>query len=157
MVTRLSEYEKSYFKNCTFCDLFAGIGAFRLALESFGAQCVFSCEWDKDAQKVYEKNYGDFPFGDIKKIDKRDISHHNILCAGFPCQPFSLAGKRLGFFDTRGTLFFDVAEIVKYHQPDIVLLENVRNIISHNGGHTLRVILSVLDDLGYDVFYDVYN
>ena len=144
-------------KGAAFVDLFAGIGAFRLALESFGAKCVFSSEWDKDAQDVYELNFGDRPKGDITKIPAAEIPHHDILCAGFPCQPFSISGKQLGFQDTRGTLFFDVARIAKYHRPRVILLENVKNFVSHDSGRTLTTVISVLDSLGYDIYYDIYN
>ena len=141
----------------TFIDLFAGIGAFRLALTGFGARCVFSSEWDEKAQETYRMNYGDTPAGDITKTDERDIPPHDILCAGFPCQPFSISGRRLGFADTRGTLFFDVARIVKHHRPEIVLLENVRNFASHDGGRTLRVVTDTLEGLGYDVRHAVLD
>ena len=101
----------------TFIDLFAGIGGFRLAFESIGGKCVFSSEIDKDACITYEKNFEEYPDGDITKINEKDIPTHDILCAGFPCQPFSIAGKRLGFDDTRGTLFFDIARILKEKKP----------------------------------------
>ena len=154
---KLNKKQKNALKGVKFCDLFAGIGAFRTALESFGAECVFSSEWDKDAQQTYEMNYGDCPAGDITKIDEKDIPCHDILCAGFPCQPFSISGKQLGFNDTRGTLFFDVARIVKYHKPKVILLENVKNFAAHDNGNTLKVVKNTLDDLGYDVYYDIYN
>ena len=98
----------------TFIDLFAGIGGFRIALENLGGTCIFSSEWDKDSKKVYEDNFGELPYGDITKIKEEEIPSQDVLCAGFPCQSFSISGKRLGFNDTRGTLFFDVARIVKY-------------------------------------------
>ncbi len=140
-----------------FIDLFAGLGGFRLALESYGAECVFSSEWDKSAQDIYEINFGDRPNGDITKIQEKDIPYHDILCAGFPCQPFSISGKQLGFEDSRGTLFFDVARIVKYHKPRVVFLENVKNFESHDNGNTLRVVKKTLQGLGYKVFYNVLN
>lgn len=139
-MVEVNEKQKHALKNICFCDLFAGIGAFRIALESFGAKCVFSSEWNKDAQKTYLMNYGEKPFGDITKIDEKDIPSHDILCAGFPCQPFSISGKQLGFKDTRGTLFFDVARIAKYHKPKIILLENVKNFAKHDNGKTLNVV-----------------
>ena len=154
------DIEKQYMDSLqgkSFIDLFAGIGAFRMALESFGANCVFSCEWDKDAQNTYAMNYGDIPVGDITKISEFDIPQHDILCAGFPCQPFSISGKQLGFNDIRGTLFFDVARIVEYHNPSIVLLENVKNFAVHDGGQTLSVVVDTLDKLNYDVYYAVLN
>lgn len=135
-----------------FIDLFAGIGGFRLAFQSLGGKCVFSSEWDTSAKKTYEANYGDFPYGDITKIDEKEIPDHDVLCAGFPCQAFSIAGKRGGFEDTRGTLFFDVARIIKEKQPRAFFLENVKGLTSHRGGKTLEVILKTLrDDLGYYV------
>ena len=141
----------------TFIDLFAGIGAFRTALTSFGAKCVFSSEWDKNAQETYYINYGERPTGDITKIQSNEIPHHDILCAGFPCQPFSISGKRLGFDDTRGTLFFEVARIIKYHMPKIVLLENVKNFASHDNGNTLNIVVQTLNDLGYYVHHKILN
>lgn len=153
----LNESQKIILDGWTFCDLFAGIGAFRMALESFGARCVFSSEWDADARKTYQMNYGEIPAGDITKIDEHDIPDHDILCAGFPCQPFSISGKMLGFQDTRGTLFFDVARIAKCRRPKIILLENVKNFKRHDGGKTMQTVLRTLDEIGYDAFYDVYN
>ncbi len=151
------EKHKTTLNGIRFIDLFAGIGAFRMALESFGAECVFSSEWDKDAQQTYHANYGDMPEGDITKINERDIPAHDILCAGFPCQPFSISGKMNGFSDTRGTLFFDVARIAKYHKPKIILMENVKNFASHDKGRTLAVVTNTLNDIGYDVYDDVLN
>jgi DNA (cytosine-5)-methyltransferase 1 len=133
-------------------DLFAGIGGFRLAFNTLNAMCVFSSEIDKYARKTYLENFGDLPEGDITKIDERSIPDFDILCAGFPCQAFSIAGKRAGFEDTRGTLFFDVARIIKYKKPKAIFLENVKGLVSHNKGKTLEIILNVLrNDLGYHV------
>lgn len=137
-----------------FIDLFAGIGGFRLALQNLGGKCVFTSEWDKEAQKTYRANFGEFPFGDITKEEtKRFIPDgFDVLCAGFPCQAFSIAGKRGGFEDTRGTLFFDVAEIIKRKQPKAFFLENVKGLRNHDRGKTLETILNVLrNDLGYYV------
>ncbi len=135
-----------------FIDLFAGIGGFRLAFQSLGGKCVFSSEWDKSAKITYEANYGDYPYGDITKIAETEIPDHDVLCAGFPCQAFSIAGKRGGFEDTRGTLFFDVARIIKEKQPKAFFLENVKGLISHRSGKTLETILKTLrEDLGYYV------
>jgi DNA (cytosine-5)-methyltransferase 1 len=135
-----------------FIDLFAGIGGFRLALQSLGGECVFSSEWDKYAQQTYEANFGDKPHGDITKISEKDIPDHDILCGGFPCQAFSIAGKKGGFDDARGTLFFDVARILKEKQPSAFFLENVKGLKSHKGGKTLATILNILrNDLGYYV------
>ena len=136
----------------TFVDLFAGVGGFRLALQELSGRCTFSCEWDPWAQKTYEANYGEVPFGDITKIDEKEVPEHDFLCAGFPCQAFSQAGRRLGFKDTRGTLFFDIARILKAKRPKTFFLENVRGLLSHRSGQTLATILSVLrDELGYFV------
>lgn len=135
-----------------FIDLFAGIGGFRLAMQNLGGKCVFTSEWDKEAQKTYKVNFGEIPFGDITKpIVKNYIPNEfDILCAGFPCQAFSIAGKRGGFDDTRGTLFFDVAEIIQKHKPKAIFLENVKGLRSHDKGKTLETILNVLrNDLDY--------
>jgi DNA (cytosine-5)-methyltransferase 1 len=139
-------------KTFTFIDLFAGIGGFRLALEDFSGTCVFSSEWDGNSQNTYLKNFGELPHGDITKIKEKEIPEHDILCAGFPCQAFSISGKRMGFKDIRGTLFFDVARIAKYHKPDILFLENVKNFAQHDNGDTLNTVLNVLDDIGYSSF-----
>ena len=141
----------------TFIDLFAGIGGFRIAFEAVGARCVFSSEWDKQAQQTYEANFGEKPHGDITKIDAKDIPSHDILCAGFPCQPFSIAGDLKGFEDTRGTLFFEIIRIAKYHKPKVLLLENVRNLVSHDKGKTFQIILNSLKELGYYVHYKILN
>lgn len=137
----------------TFIDLFAGIGGFRMAFQNLGGQCVFSSEWDAQAQKTYFANYGEVPFGDITSENtKRFIpDNFDILCAGFPCQAFSLAGKRLGFEETRGTLFFDVAEILRRKQPKAFFLENVKGLAIHDKGKTLKTILNTLDEIGYTV------
>lgn len=138
----------------TFIDLFAGIGGFRLAMQSLGGKCVFTSEWDEKSQITYKTNFGDAPFGDItKEITKQYIpDEFDVLCAGFPCQAFSIAGKRGGFEDTRGTMFFEVAEIIKRKKPKAIFLENVKGLISHGQGKTLATILNVLrNDLGYFV------
>lgn len=137
-----------------FIDLFAGIGGFRLALQNLGGKCVFTSEWDKEAKRTYKANFGETPFGDITKDETKSYipDDFDVLCAGFPCQAFSIAGKRGGFEDTRGTLFFDVAEIIKRKQPKAIFLENVKGLRNHNGGKTLATILNVLrNDLGYFV------
>ena len=137
-----------------FIDLFAGIGGFRLAMQNLGGKCVFTSEWDKDAKRTYKANFGERPFGDITKEETKAFipDGFDLLCAGFPCQAFSIAGKRGGFEDTRGTLFFDVAEIIKRKQPKAIFLENVKGLRNHNGGKTLATILNVLrNDLGYYV------
>lgn len=141
----------------TFIDLFAGLGGFRLALESLGAKCVYSNEWDKPVQKVYEMNFGDCPEGDITKVNENDIPNHDILCAGFPCQAFSISGKQKGFEDSRGTLFFDVARIVKAKRPKVVFLENVKNFATHDNGRTLSVVKTTMEELGYTFNQRVLN
>lgn len=133
----------------TFIDLFAGIGGMRQGFQKGKGVCVFSSEFEKNAQETYEKNYGEFPFGDITKISAKDIPDHDILVGGFPCQPFSHAGLKLGIDDTRGTLFYNIAKILKYKKPKFALLENVKGLVSHDNGHTLSVILKTLTSLGY--------
>ena len=149
--------EKQTLSGYTFIDLFAGIGGFRIALESFGSECVFSSEWDKYARNVYKTNFGNLPAGDITKIRPSDIPDCDIVCAGFPCQTFSIAGKKEGFNNIRGTLFFNIAEIVGEKQPKIILLENVKNLMRHDNGRTFDVIRSKLQALGYSTFYNVLN
>jgi DNA (cytosine-5)-methyltransferase 1 len=138
----------------TFIDLFAGIGGFRIAFESLGGKCVFSSEWDKFSKLTYYENFGEVPYGDITSsfVKSKIPMEFDLLCAGFPCQAFSIAGKRGGFEDTRGTLFFDVAEIIQKHKPKVIFLENVKGLKSHDKGKTLATILNVLrSDLGYFV------
>lgn len=145
------EPEKPKFE---FIDLFSGIGGFRIALQNLGGSCVFSSEWDEQAKKTYQANFGDIPFGDITKEETKGYipDGFDLLCAGFPCQAFSIAGKRGGFEDTRGTLFFDVAEIIKRKQPKAIFLENVKGLMNHDRGKTLETILNVLrNDLDYFV------
>jgi DNA (cytosine-5)-methyltransferase 1 len=148
-----------------FIDLFAGIGGFHLALHNLGAECVYASEWDENARKTYELNFknispelfesGNF-VGDITKVDKNAIPDFDILCAGFPCQPFSQAGHKLGFDDTRGTLFFDIAEIIRIKQPQAFFLENVRGLFKHDEGKTFQVIKNTLTiDLGYSLHYSI--
>ena len=138
----------------TFIDLFAGIGGFRIALQNLGGKCVYSSEFDAKAQESYLANYGEMPFGDITKESTKNYipQHFDILCGGFPCQAFSLAGRRLGFKDeTRGTLFFEIEAILRKHQPRAFFLENVKGLAIHDKGRTLKTILWDLDDAGYDV------
>ncbi len=135
-----------------FIDLFCGIGGFHQAMTSLGGKCVFASDIDEDCRKTYEANYGITPAGDITKIDAANIPAHDVLCGGFPCQAFSKAGNRLGFDDlTKGTLFFDICRIIEYHRPRYVLLENVRNLASHDKGNTWRVIHGKLEKLGYNL------
>jgi DNA (cytosine-5)-methyltransferase 1 len=140
-----------------FIDLFSGLGGFRLALEYFRAECVFSSDIDDKVNAVYYKNFKDKPAGDITKIEAKNIPDHDILCAGFPCQSFSISGKKLGFNDSRGTLFFDVARIVKEKKPKVVVLENVKNFTTHDNGNTLKVVEATMRELGYTFFYKVLN
>jgi DNA (cytosine-5)-methyltransferase 1 len=137
-----------------YIDLFAGIGGFRLALDSLGGNCVFSSEIDPKSQNVYLENFGDRPAGDITKIPAASIPKHDVLCGGFPCQSFSMSEKKKGFQDTRGTLFFDIARIVAHHEPKIVFLENVKHLIKHDNGRTIAKIEQVLEDLGYSVHFN---
>ena len=149
--------KKKLLKDMTFIDLFAGLGGFRLALESLGAKCVYSNEWDIPVKTVYANNFGDLPEGDITKVDESSISEHDILCAGFPCQAFSISGKQRGFEDSRGTLFFDVARIIKAKRPKIVFMENVKNFAVHDGGKTLDVVKTTMSELGYSFVSKVLN
>ncbi|HLP64190.1 DNA cytosine methyltransferase [Flavobacterium sp.] len=149
--------EKYTFK---FIDLFAGIGGFRLALQNLGGKCVFTSEWDEFAKKTYRANFGETPFGDITKDQNKNYipNDFDILCAGFPCQPFSYAGRNEGFKDqTRGTLFFDILEILEKHRPKVFFLENVKGLVSHEKGKTLETILNSLTTLGYHVHWKVLN
>lgn len=138
-------------------DLFAGIGGIRLGFEAFGCENVFTSEWDKAAQTMYEANFGEKPFGDINEIAPQDIPDHDILLAGFPCQPFSIAGKGLGFADTRGTLFFNIEAILEAKKPQAFLLENVKRLTTHDNGLTFATILEKLKGLGYTVYHKVFN
>lgn len=140
-----------------FIDLFAGIGGFRLALESLGADCVYSNEWDKYAQETYRINFNEVPDDDITKVEESKIPDHDILCAGFPCQAFSISGKQKGFEDSRGTLFFDIARIVRKKRPKVVFMENVKNFATHDGGKTLNVVKNIMNELGYSFDYNVLN
>lgn len=143
----------------TFIDLFAGIGGIRLPFNELGYRCVFSSEWDKYAQKTYFANFGEMPFGDItKEATKKYIPEKfDLLLAGFPCQAFSIMGKRQGFSDTRGTLFFDVATILERHRPQAILLENVKQLTTHDHNRTFETILRILNELGYKVKWKVLN
>jgi len=141
-----------------FIDLFAGIGGIRLGFESVGGKCVFSSEWDQDAAKTYEANFGEKPFGDITKIAPQDIPDFDILLGGFPCQPFSIIGAKEGFkHETQGTLFFNIEEILKTKKPKAFMLENVRNLTAHDHGRTFRIITEHLSNAGYHVHYKVLN
>lgn len=141
----------------TFIDLFAGIGGMRIPFEKLGGTCVFSSEWDEHAQKTYARNFGETPAGDITKIDAAEIPAHDILLAGFPCQPFSILGGKQGFEDTRGTLFFDIARILKQKQPNAFLLENVKQLRTHDKGRTFAIIQEHLSQLSYTTYHQVLN
>lgn len=151
------EIKERLLEGYNFIDLFAGLGGFRLALESLGAKCVYSSEWDEPVRKVYADNFGDVPDGDITQVDENNVPNHDILCAGFPCQAFSISGKQRGFDDSRGTLFFDVARIVKAKKPKIVFMENVKNFASHDNGRTLEVVKTTMEELGYTFHQKVLN
>jgi DNA (cytosine-5)-methyltransferase 1 len=138
-------------------DLFAGIGGIRLGFQCYDCENVFSSEWDKYAQAMYEANFKEKPFGDINLIKPEDIPDHDILLAGFPCQPFSIAGKGLGFSDTRGTLFFNIESILKVKKPTAFLLENVKRLTTHDSGRTFKIILEKLNEIGYTVYHKVLN
>ena len=140
-----------------FIDLFAGIGGIRLPFDELGGNCAFSSEWDKAAADTYEANFGERPAGDITKIAADQIPAHNLLLAGFPCQAFSIMGKMQGFADTRGTMFFEIERILQYHRPSTILLENVKQLTTHDGGKTFKVILKKLAELGYYVKWKVLN
>ncbi|MBR3145095.1 MAG: DNA (cytosine-5-)-methyltransferase [Clostridia bacterium] len=140
-----------------FIDLFAGIGGIRLGMESQGFECVFSSDINKECQRTYQANFGEYPAGDITLIDENDIPDHEVLCAGFPCQPFSISGKQKGFEDTRGTLFFEICRILHKKKPPVVFLENVKHLVHHNRGKTLTVIIQQLEELGYNVSWKVLN
>ena len=143
-----------------FIDLFAGIGGFRIAMQNVGGKCVYTSEWNNDAQITYRENFGEIPFGDITKNRVKQFipDKFDVLCAGFPCQAFSIAGYQKGFSDTRGTLFFDIEQIIEKHKPKVVFLENVKNLFSHDKGKTFKIIIEILEEkLGYKVFYKVLN
>ncbi len=145
-------------KNITFVDLFAGIGGFYLGLSKVGFECVASVENNEHACKMYETNYNVNPFGDVTNINYKSFPNFDILTAGFPCQSFSICGKQKGFYDeTRGTLIFDLLKLIEYKKPKVVFLENVKNLLTHDKGRTLKVIISSLENLGYTVSYKVLN
>ncbi len=142
----------------TFADIFAGIGGFRIALEKLGGKCIFSCEIDKSARKVYIQNFNDIPAGDIRELELTHIPNFDILCAGFPCQPFSFSGKKLGFNDPKnGDLFFYVLKIANKVKPKVIFLENVKHLLNHKKGETFEIIKKSLEDLNYIVFHKVLN
>ena len=146
-------------KKLKFIDLFCGLGGFRIVVRHIrpNSECVFSCDFDSDSQNSYQANFGEKPFGDITKISEKEIPGHDVLFAGFPCQAFSICGDGKGFEDTRGTLFFDIARILKAKQPKAFVLENVKQLVSHNQGKTFQRILETLENLGYQIHYKILN
>ena len=146
-------------KGYKFLDLFCGIGGFNIALSSFGAECVFASDIDEQAKKVYENNFKIKVSGDITKINPQDIPQHDIICAGFPCQTFSISGKKNGFRDEkgRGELYKCVVKIAQFHKPKFILLENVKNLETHDNGNTLKTIIDAFNKIGYNTFYKVLN
>lgn len=141
----------------TFIDLFAGIGGFRIPMQEIKGKCVFTSEFNFHAQRTYEMNFGEIPFGDITKLDLNIVPKHDVLTAGFPCQPFSISGKMKGFEDTRGTLIYNVFQIIEMRKPKVVFLENVKHLVHHDKGNTLRTIIKDLELLGYKVSWKVLN
>lgn len=141
----------------TFIDLFAGIGGFRIPSQELNGKCVFTSEFNYHAQRAYEINFGEVPFGDITKLDLNIVPNHDVLMAGFPCQPFSISGKMKGFEDTRGTLIYNVLKIIELRAPKVVLLENVKHLVHHDEGRTLKIILKHLDELGYKTSWEILN
>ena len=140
-----------------FIDLFAGIGGFRLGFQNLGTQCVFSSEWDEACKETYYANYGEIPFGDIRKVDADAVPDHDILLAGFPCQAFSIMGKMEGMADTRGTLFYEIERILRAKRPQAFVLENVKMLVGHQKGKTFATIVDHLEQLGYSVHAKVLN
>lgn len=140
-----------------FIDLFCGLGGFRIAMQNIGGTCVYSCDNNIEVCKTYQQNFNVNPYADIKELKSNEIPNYDVLCAGFPCQPFSIAGKRMGFKDSRGTMFFEVARIIKDTKPKIAFLENVSGIVSHDSGKTISVIINTLNELGYVVKTNIMN
>jgi len=159
----MTTIHKQSYQHIKFIDLFAGIGGFRYAIQNAAAntgltvKCVFTSEIDKDCQHAYQANFGDMPHGDITKISPESIPDHDVLLAGFPCQPFSIIGQMRGFEDTRGTLFFNIARILEVKKPAAFVLENVKLLVGHNGGKTIKRIMETLKELGYHADYKVFN
>jgi len=144
--------------NCIkFVDLFCGIGGFRIGLTRMGYECVFSCDIDKGCRDVYNWNFFEIPESDIKDVSAKDVPDHDLLCAGFPCQPFSISGKKKGFLDVRGSLFFEICRIIMEKNPKVVFLENVKHLIHHDSGNTLNAIIYELEGMGYNVSWKVLN
>jgi DNA (cytosine-5)-methyltransferase 1 len=140
-----------------FIDLFCGIGGFRIGFERNGGECVFSSDFNSKVQTTYEMNFGEKPFGDITKIVPKDIPNFDVLLGGFPCQPFSISGKKLGFEDTRGTLFFDICRIIDVKKPKVIVLENVQHLVNHDKKRTFKTIIKTLESMGYNVNFKILN
>lgn len=145
------------FNSFKFIDLFCGIGGFHQALSSFGLECVFASDIDKHAKKTYQTNYNIIPHDDIRLIQESIIPDHNILCAGFPCQSFSISGKQKGLKDDRGILFHEIIRIARFHKPEILLLENVKNLLSHDNGRTFQIIKNSIEEIGYNLNFKILN
>ena len=140
-----------------FIDLFCGIGGFRQALEDSGSTCVFSSDWDKDAQFTYLQNYDEGPSGDLTEVKATEVPDHEVICGGFPCQPFSISGNQGGFEDARGTLLHEILRMARHHRPSVLFLENVKNYLGHDNGRTLSMTVRLLEKAGYSVFHQVLN
>ena len=140
-----------------FIDLFCGMGGLRIAMDNNGMECVFSSDSNVHAQQVYQANFGDLPLGDITQVKEIDVPSHDLIVGGFPCQSFSVAGFKRGFEDSRGTLFFDIARIANYHQPKVMILENVKNLLKHDGGRTFDIIVKTLESMNYHVDFQLLN
>ena len=141
----------------SFIDLFCGVGGFRYGLNSSSSQCVFSSDIDPDAREIYTQNWGERPVGNIVEVQVEDVPAHDVLCGGFPCQPFSISGNQGGFEDARGTLLHEILRIAQHHQPRVLFLENVKNFLSHGGGETLAKTIELLNRAGYQVHYSLLN
>jgi len=144
-------------KGLRYVDMFCGIGGFHAAADSLGMECVFACDIDPEARKAYEHNYKIAPASDICQVKPSEVPDHDVMLAGFPCQPFSIMGDGNGFEDARGTLFFELAKIIEAKQPPLVVLENVRQLVSHDGGKTISRIMEILKRLGYDAKLKIFN
>lgn len=153
----MRRFKEKFFQGYKYIDLFCGIGGFHYAMSSLGAECVFASDINKEAKLVYKKNFGIEPKGDITKIKSEDIPFHDIICAGFPCQPFSISGNQEGLKSQTGKLFFEITRIAKYHQPKILFLENVKNLKNHDNGKTFKTMKKELEKIGYNVFSEVLN
>lgn len=153
----MRKFREKPFEGYNYIDLFCGIGGFHYAMKSLGAKCVFASDINNEAKKVYKNNFAIEPKGDITKIKVEDIPAHDIICAGFPCQPFSISGNQEGLKSETGKLFYEIVRIAKYHKPLVLFLENVKNLKNHDEGNTYRIIREELENIGYDVYCEVLN